>query len=371
MKIILGLTGSVATSIAPKIAKALREVYNSEVICVMTEKAKTFCHPSNLSIDKFKTFSDKDEWTWEHQNEEYSPVLSPDSWYKNDPILHIDLIKDASALVIAPASMNTIAKMTYGLNDNLLTSLYAAWDNTKPIIIAPAMNTKMYLSPANQSNLLILRNRGVHIVDPIDKKLACGEKGIGALADVNDIAKVVKGLLTWSFPLNKCSGIPINDHLGAFGAFRKHGKRHCGIDLYTNNNEVVYAVESGKVVSIEKFTGASIGSPWWNETMAVKIEGASGVVTYGEIIPQKGLKVSDTITKNGTIGFVTPVLKDGEIREDIAGHSLSMLHLQLYKHGMFHKDESWMADQEIPEGVLDPTPFLLESNPSIKKLEKV
>jgi phosphopantothenoylcysteine decarboxylase len=368
MKIILGLTGSVATSIAPKIAKALKEVYNSEVVCVMTEKAKVFCHPSNLSVDNFKVFSDQDEWTWEHQNEVDSPIKHSDSWYKNDTIMHIEINKESSALVIAPASMNTIAKMVYGLNDNLLTSLYAAWDTKKPIIIAPAMNTKMYLSPANQANLLTLKNRGVYIIDPINKKLACGETGIGALADVNDIAKLVKKSLTWSFPLNKCSGIPINNHLGSFGAFRKYGKRHCGVDLYTNNNEAVHAVESGTVVSIDKFTGASIGSPWWNETMSIKIEGSSGVVTYGEITPKIGIKVGDIINKDSIIGFVTQVLKDGEIREDITGHSLSMLHLQLYKHGMYHKDESWMTDQKIPEGVLDPTQFLIDSSSSIKRL---
>lgn len=368
MKIILGLTGSVASSIAPKIAKAMQEANNAEVVCVMTEKAKAFCHPSNLSIDKFKVFSDQDEWSWEHQNEEGSPIKHSDSWYKNDPVMHIELSKDASVLVIAPASMNTIAKMAYGLNDNLLTSLYAAWDINRPVIIAPAMNTKMYFSPANQANLLTLKNRGVYIVDPIDKKLACGETGIGALADVNDIVKCVKKSLLWNFPIDKCAGIPINSHLGAFGAFRKHDKRHCGVDLYTTNGEPVYTVESGKVVSIDPFTGASIGSPWWNETMSVKIEGPSGVVTYGEITPKTGLKVGDNLNKNTMIGFVKQVLKDGAIREDIQGHSLSMLHIQLYKHGMWHKDESWMADQEIPEGVLDPTPFLLDSSPSIKRL---
>lgn len=211
--------------------------------------------------------------------------------------------------------------------------------------------------------------RGVYVVDPVEKKLACGETGIGALADVKDIAACVRDALTWGFPLEKCSGIPIGNHLGAFGAFRKHGKRHCGVDLYTTNGAPVLAVEAGRVVSIAKFTGASIGLPWWNETMSVKIEGASGVVTYGEITPKNDIEVGDIVHKRGLIGFVAQVLKDGAIREDIPGHSLSMLHLQLYRHGMCHKDESWVASQEVPDGVLDPTPFLLDSSQSINRLD--
>jgi len=247
-----------------------------------------------------------------------------------------------------------------------LTSIYFAMPPGRPVIIAPAMNSNMFASAANMENLKTLCKRGVLIIGPVEKNLACGDFGMGAMSNAKDIADLLGMSLRWQFPLQwecqlsgECPGIPVGNHPGAFGVARKHGKRHCGVDLYARKGTTIYPVEYGKVVAVDRFTGASMGSPWRNETMAVKVEGPSGVVCYGEIDPFPSIRVGCLIETGNPIGTVAQVLKDGQLRPDIPGHSLSMLHLQLYVHGMIHKDESWLSGSECPAGVIDPTPFLL------------
>src|SRR5881227_3480935 len=82
----------------------------------------------------------------------------------HDPLSHLELVRNADAFLIAPASANTIAKLAQGLADNLLTS--AALAATCPVLVAPAMNNHMFEHPATQANLATLRERGVTVVDP-------------------------------------------------------------------------------------------------------------------------------------------------------------------------------------------------------------
>src|SRR3712207_253944 len=83
---------------------------------------------------------------------------------EHDPLSHLELVRNADAFLIAPASANTIAKLAHGLADNLLTS--AALAATCPLVVAPAMNNHMYEHPAVQANLAVLRERGVTVLDP-------------------------------------------------------------------------------------------------------------------------------------------------------------------------------------------------------------
>jgi len=380
MKILLGLTGSVATKVAPKILRALQALGTVEV--VMTESSIHFHDPNETCFRNVSVYRDSDEWLWRDSDGEDS-----DRWSKGDDVLHVDLGKISDVLVIAPATMNTIAKMVNGIADNLLTSIYAAWDTKKLVVIAPAMNTNMWYSAANQNNVKTLIDRGVSVVWPVEKKLACGDVGMGAMADVKDITgKVAFELYAgeveanlfnsrrmeelnmddyrWSFPLRECdcNGIPVGEHPGAFGNKRKHGERHGGVDLYCQKNTSVYAVESGIVVSIELFTGELVGSPWWNDTWAVRIAGDSGIVVYGEIDPTATVRIGQVVTVGSRIGKVIPVLKEGKERKDILGHSTSMLHFQWYTQGVLHKSSVWNSYDEVPpEGVLDPTEMLKKS----------
>jgi phosphopantothenoylcysteine decarboxylase len=187
MKILLGITGSVAATLTPKIHKDLSKLGDIKV--VVTERGRYFTkYPFNVLKEDFSNtypidvFFDSNEWIWEK---------------KGDPVLHITLRDWADVLVIAPLSANTLGKMANGICDNLLTSIYRAWDMQKPLVIAPAMNTHMWNHPATKECLLKLYSwhmSKLHIVDPVEKELACGTTGIGAMADVSVITNVVKGL---------------------------------------------------------------------------------------------------------------------------------------------------------------------------------
>ncbi len=158
----------------------------------------------------------------------------------------------------------------------------------------------------------------------------------------------------WYFPLKKYSGVPVQDHPGAFGVQRKY-EIHTGVDLYTEDGEAVHAMETGIVVGIEPFTGAHDKSPWWNDTFCILIEGPSGVVCYGEVANICNLQIDQSVIRGEIIANVKRVLKDGKERPDIPGHSLSMLHLEKYPHGTKKASDGWCNYLQ------DPTSNLLGS----------
>jgi phosphopantothenoylcysteine decarboxylase / phosphopantothenate---cysteine ligase len=112
----------------------------------------------------------------------------------HDPISHLELVARADVFVVAPASANTLAKLAAGMADNLLTS--AALANVAPLVVAPAMNGRMYEHPATQANLEQLRSRGAHVVEPGTGRLASkGEWGVGRLAEPAEIMAAVEAVL--------------------------------------------------------------------------------------------------------------------------------------------------------------------------------
>jgi len=149
--------------------------------------------------------------------------------------------------------------------------------------------------------------------------------------------------------------IPIDNHVGAFGVQRKM-HIHNGVDLYCEFLEAVYAVEKGKIVDVRQWTGKDAGSPWWNDTWAVLVEGESGVIAYGELCEHDRVEdeIGTEIRRGELIGFVKPVLKKDK------GRPTSMLHLQMYKHGHLCSG-GWDTNNPKPETLIDPTPFLLEA----------
>lgn len=376
--ILLGLTGSVATRLAPKLLKSLSEHGNVKVI--MTEAATHFCTHDQLSavIPSIEVYRDDHEWSiWEGsiRFREYCKAVKLESDVPDELIPHIDLRRWASVFVIAPLSANTLAKAANGLCDNLLTSTLRAWDTNRPIILAPAMNTLMWEHAATQHHLSQFNvwYQNAHVVNPIAKKLACNQIGIGAMAMVDDIVQAMLDSLQWRFPLmnscvqdwygrpstpNNCPGIPIDDHPGAFGVKRNHDI-HSGIDLYCSKDSYVTPVESGTVVCIEPFTGPSDDTPWWNDTSCIMVEGASGVVNYGELSPSSNIKLGMTVRVGDVIGKIIPVLPEEKLRSDIPGHSTSMLHIELYKHGVYSPSKIWPHNENPPCSLIDPTPYLL------------
>lgn len=348
--IILGVTGSVATMKTAKLAEHLVAA-SADLTIVATDAAMYFLSQVGITKSNLNTFSpalltDDDEW--------------PQEFKLGDEVLHIELRKRADALVIAPLDANTLAKIANGICDNLLTCLVRAWDWSKPMILCPAMNTAMWENDPTAKQLLEMSHRGAVIVYPVSKKLACGDIGMGALANHEDIVEAVLAAIKesrrWSFPLMKCSGIPINHHPGAFG-FNRRKNHHTGVDLYCDDGVSVYAVEDGTIVKIDVFTGPKAGHTWWEETYGIMVEGKSGVVNYGEVQCPKELVVGDKVKKGQQFARIKRVLFPDRLRPDIPGHSCSMLHLELYKHGT-REFADWHDPQKNPN-LCDPTPLLM------------
>ena len=167
-------------------------------------------------------------------------------------------------------------------------------------------------------------------------------------------------MIMWLFPIKNCNGIPVGHHPGAF-AYRRRVSHHTGVDLYTVEGEPVHAMEDGIVTSIEHFTGAQDKSPWWENTDAVVIEGKSGAICYGEIIPNPLLAIGSEVKRGDLVGKVTPVVHKGRERPDIPGHSRSMLHIEYYKPARKKASDTWELDKPMHEYMIDPTPYLLKA----------
>ncbi len=161
------------------------------------------------------------------------------------------------------------------------------------------------------------------------------------------------------FPLSNYKySIPQGDDLGAFAVGRKHDV-HTGVDLYCEQYDKVYAIEDGVIIAIAPFTGKLAGYPWWNDTLAIVVHGASGYVNYGELYPNVELREGDRIREGTELGFVMPVL----MKDKGKVPSTSMLHMELYSsfNGEFAE---WLLGEEKPPYLEDPTPLLTLLNKS-------
>ncbi|CAH8852893.1 unnamed protein product [Trichobilharzia szidati] len=197
-KLLLGVTGSVAAIKIPNLIEKLQQL-GFEIRLVVTKNALNFISVNSLSIP---VYTDDDEWS---------------SWKEHgDSVLHIQLRNWADILLIAPMSANSLAKMSCGIADNLLTTIVRAWwwwsppstidndDNNsgvsighlKPVYFAPAMNTAMWHHPFTSEQIERLTEK-LHwkCIQPIKKKLFCGDIGIGAMAEVEEIVNCVKPVL--------------------------------------------------------------------------------------------------------------------------------------------------------------------------------
>lgn len=205
--IVLGVTGSVAAIRTPAIVRAFLDL-GHDVRVVATESALHFFDVDAFTRD-FETsgrvlYRDRDEWP-------------SDGYRPGSPVPHIEFRKWADLLVIAPLDANTLGKCALGVCDNFLTCLCRAWDfPAKTLILAPAMNTLMWEHPATRRHFATLLSDHadgtvppdwtlnevdsvfaahaprIIIVPPQVKKLACGDVGNGAMADVIRIANIVR-----------------------------------------------------------------------------------------------------------------------------------------------------------------------------------
>jgi phosphopantothenoylcysteine decarboxylase len=208
--VLLGVTGSVAAIRVPALYAALR-ARGWSVRIVATRASLSFFDP--LAIEPRSGEApgrngdiitvDEDEWP------------AGRLYQRGEPVLHIELRRWADLFLIAPLDANTLAKLAVGISDNCLTCVWRAWDPSRSVVLAPAMNTLMWQHPQTRRHLRqIAADAGLNhlpeyldeagcikainelgtrfrIVPPQVKTLACGDEGIGAMAEVDEIVAVV------------------------------------------------------------------------------------------------------------------------------------------------------------------------------------
>ena len=175
-RILLGVTGSIAAYKAADIASQLTKAGHS-VTCILTKEALEFVTPLVLrTLSKNPVISDL--------------FAEKEGWQPG----HIQLADDADLFLIAPATANVLAAMANGFANDALTAIALA--TRAPILIAPAMNGKMWQHPATLKNVETLRGYGAQFIDPAEGLLACGYEGVGRLAEVETILQAVADLLT-------------------------------------------------------------------------------------------------------------------------------------------------------------------------------
>lgn len=169
-KLVLGVTGGIAAYKAAYLTSALTQA-GHRVQVIMTENAQRFVTPLT-----FETLS---------QHPVITSLWDTPDWKPE----HVALADEAKVLIVAPATANFIAKMAHGIADDALSTFAATFDGT--VIIAPAMNPKMWQHPACVQNIAALRARNVMIIEPAAGHVACGAEGQGRLADPQEILKVI------------------------------------------------------------------------------------------------------------------------------------------------------------------------------------
>lgn len=170
-KIVLGVTGSIAAHKAADLASWLTKA-GCDVRVIMTADAQRFITPL-----PFKTLTRNPVVTDLYdENEGWKPA-------------HIELADTADLLLIAPATANVIAKLAHGLADDALSCVALALNPKARLLVAPAMNGKMWLHAATQANVKTLRQRGVEFIGPDEGMLSCGYEGVGRLWPVEQIVE--------------------------------------------------------------------------------------------------------------------------------------------------------------------------------------
>ncbi|MHC4429580.1 MAG: flavoprotein [Planctomycetota bacterium] len=177
-RLIVGLTGGIACYKVAQVVSRLVQA-GHEVTCLMTESATRFVTPLT-----FQALSGRPVYTsvWEHVE-------------SHDP-QHIALARDAALMLIAPATMDMLARLVHGRADDVVSLVAAAFDRSrKPLLIAPSMNEAMWSQPATQRNLDQLRADGCRIIDPTAGWQACRTEGVGRLAEPDTIIEAVVNAL--------------------------------------------------------------------------------------------------------------------------------------------------------------------------------
>ncbi|KAL5353220.1 hypothetical protein V496_00823 [Pseudogymnoascus sp. VKM F-4515 (FW-2607)] len=193
--LLLAASGSVATVKLPSIINALKDYPNLSIRVILTKAAAHFLGGQSSEQPTIAALAALPNVDAVHQDED--EWVAP--WTRGAEILHIELRRWAHLLVVAPMSANLLAKITGGLCDNLLTNTIRAWDvaasdqKAASILVAPAMNDRMFSHPLTATQLSILGGWPWFEILPAQVKLlACGDLGQGGMCDWNEIVRVIE-----------------------------------------------------------------------------------------------------------------------------------------------------------------------------------
>jgi phosphopantothenoylcysteine decarboxylase/phosphopantothenate--cysteine ligase len=169
MKVLLGISSSIAAFKSIDILRYLLKE-GVEVQCIMTRNSVNLISPLTLEILSGKKV-----------------IIDLFEKGERSEIVHIEITKGADLLLVAPATANIIAKFANGIADDALSTIFLA--SRSPVLIAPAMHTQMYLHPVTQKNIEKLKSIGVEFIGPYEGELASGERGIGRMAEPEEIVE--------------------------------------------------------------------------------------------------------------------------------------------------------------------------------------
>jgi len=237
MKILFIISASIAAIKCEKIIKILMK-NNLQIDCILTEKTEKIINIKKLkNTINGKLYTDKSE--------------------KNNKMLHIDLSRKSNLIVVCPATANTIAKYTNGYADNLaITTLLAS---NKKIIFIPAMNKEMWNNKINKKNVKLLIDSGVELIGPKYGKMACGEIGLGRLAEPKMIVEKIISHLNKNkkFIGKKClvTAGPTEEKLDPIRYITNHSSGKQGYEIANQ-----LALEGGKVTLISGPTNLNISN---------------------------------------------------------------------------------------------------------------
>jgi phosphopantothenoylcysteine decarboxylase/phosphopantothenate--cysteine ligase len=192
-RLLLGVSGGIAAYKALELVRLATKAGHS-VRVVQTEASQRF-----VGAASFAGLTGAPVLVSEWERDPLRGAFPGQQLPGHDPLSHLELVRNADAFLVAPASANTVAKLAHGLADNLLTACALA--ATCPVLVAPAMNDAMYEHPATQANLAVLRRRGVHVLDPGVGALGSKhEWGVGRLPEPSELLAAVEALVPSGTP---------------------------------------------------------------------------------------------------------------------------------------------------------------------------
>jgi len=288
-KILLLITGSIAAVRIPLlVSKLVKENYN--VKCAITKNAEKIIQPLSLSIlSRNKCITDSDQWN-----------------YKKSKPLHIALCEWADILLIAPLTATSLSKWVYGNGEGLVSSVLIA--NTKPIIVAPAMNTNMWLNPAVTANYEKLKTfKNTLSIEPLKGLLACDQFGIGKIPTNDLISLAIK--FVFSQKQANLSDLTNKSFLVTGGATTE---KIDSARMITNNSSGAMSL---LLAQVARFRGAKV--TYIHGPLKLNAEIIEGIESY-EV--QNGSELNKLIQKevhNYDYFFMNAAVADIRIKTDI------------------------------------------------------